>query len=218
MVGLGTPFSLPVRAERMRGAEGREQGNRGAGTGGSGKKCLFSARVIPQLGMTKLEQIVRFLIACSRPPLLLIPAPPFRAPSCVCPHPFGAGRGIEGTHPPPFPCPSPFAHPPFVQAASLAPFASLSFVVRQPFHALSLSLRGRGAQEWDSEPPTPLPPSPIPSTPVTPPSPRFTPRPTGCPLTQCGRHRGAQERRGHAQVGRLHTGVARNEAVRKGTE
>ena len=78
------------------------------------------------------------------PPLLLISTPPFRAPSCVRPHPFSAGRGIEGTHPPPFPYPTPFAHPPFVQAASLAPFASLSLVARRPSHALSLLLRGRG--------------------------------------------------------------------------
>ena len=124
--------------------------------GGPGKGCLFSAHVIPQLGMTKLEQIVRFPIACSRPPLLLIPPPPFRHPLLCAPPSFQCWQGIEGMHPPPFPCPSPFAHPSFVQAASLAPFTSLSLVPRRPSHALSLLLRGKGAQEWTVSPYHPL--------------------------------------------------------------
>ena len=41
---------------------------------------------------------------------------------------------------------------------------------------------------------------------------------TRTPLMQCGRHRGARERRGRAQVGRSHKEVAHNEAARKGTE
>ena len=40
MVGLGTPFSLPVCTERMRGAEGREQGNKG-GRNGRVRKEMF---------------------------------------------------------------------------------------------------------------------------------------------------------------------------------
>ena len=162
---------------------------------------------------------------------LLTPAPPFCAPACLRPHPCSTSRGTEGTHHSHAPLhslnpPSPLLHRlPHSPPSPPSPSSHASLSAPSPFH----SERGTGTGQQA--------PSPLPSTRVTPPSPRFTPRPTrrsfvdaqgrspsspGSHAPPSRRHkgaphaRGAREQRGRAQGGCTRKGVSHNEATHNG--
>ena len=95
MAGLGTPFSLPVCAERTRGAEGREQGNRGGGNGRVRKEMFIFGTCHSPIGNDQTGTNSSLSHRVFPPPIAPHSHPSFPRPLLCVPPSFRCWQGYR---------------------------------------------------------------------------------------------------------------------------
>ena len=114
MVGLGIPFSLPVCAERMRGTEGREQGNKGGRNGRVRKEMFVFGTSHSSIGNDQTGTNSSLSHCVFLPPISPHSCPSFLHPLLCAPSSFWCWQGYRRYASPTIPVPLSIRSPPLL--------------------------------------------------------------------------------------------------------